>query len=305
MNASVDSVRNAARHLVRELHLLDGRVECCGIPLSECHLITELNSMGEATASDLCERLVLEKSTMSRLVNRLVDKGLVCASCCEDDRRARVLCLTAEGKMQAEKVDLHARSQVASALDFVGPEEEKAVIEGLGLYARSLRFARLANDYEIRRIRPDDNASVARILDEVMAEFGLAGNVVSSSDSEVSAMFEAYSGPESAFFVIEKHGEILGCGGMGPLPGGQEGICELRKMYFLAALRGKGMGLFLLRRILGAAREAGYGQCYLETMSKMAAARNLYRKFGFTDLDSRLGTRGPGGCNRYMILDLN
>jgi putative acetyltransferase len=91
---------------------------------------------------------------------------------------------------------------------------------------------------------------------------------------------------------------------MGPLPGGEEGVCELRKMYFLPVLRGMGMGARLLRRILGAAREAEYRRCYLETMSKMEAARNLYRKFGFTELDHRMGTGQAGGCNRYMILDL-
>ena len=73
VNPAVESIRHATRQLVRELHLLDGRVECCGLPLSQCHLVTELNMLGETTASDLADRLVLEKSTMSRLVKTLVD----------------------------------------------------------------------------------------------------------------------------------------------------------------------------------------------------------------------------------------
>lgn len=144
MNSSVQPLRQAARQLVRELHLLDGRVDCCGIPLAECHLITELNRMGEATATELCERLVLEKSTVSRLVNRLVRKGLICAACCEDDKRARILCLTSQGRSRAELLDRHASAQVEAALGFVAPDEEARIIEGLQRYANALRQARLS-----------------------------------------------------------------------------------------------------------------------------------------------------------------
>jgi putative acetyltransferase len=305
MNSAVQPLRHAARQLVRELHLLDGRVECCGIPLAECHLITELDSMGEATASELCERLVLEKSTMSRLVNRLARKGLICAACCEDDRRARILCLTSKGKAQARRLHRHANSQVESALGFVVPGQEKQIIEGLQGYARSLRHARLSSEYQIRPTRRGDNAALAAVLREVMTEFGVTGCGSSISDAEVDAMYEAYSGPGAAFFVVEKDGQIIGGGGFGPLEGGEEGVCELRKMYFLPALRGAGMGSKLLRLILDSARAAGYRWCYLETMQGMDQARRLYRKYGFKELDGRAGKTGPRVCNRFMSLNLS
>lgn len=150
MNDPGDAIRRAARNLVRELHLLDGRVECCGVPLAECHLITELNRLEMATASELCERLVLEKSTMSRLVNRLVDKGLVCAACCEADRRSRILCLTGKGKSQAEILNRHAVSQVESALSHVTPKERQLILEGLECYAGALRNARLSKQAQAK-----------------------------------------------------------------------------------------------------------------------------------------------------------
>jgi putative acetyltransferase len=303
MNSSVESVRDAARQLVRELHLLDGRVECCGVPLSECHLITELNQMGEATASELCERLVLEKSTMSRLVNKVVDKGLVCASCCQDDRRSRILCLTEEGKAQARMIDRHARDQVASALDFLAPKEKETAISGLALYARSLRRARIAGDFTIRPARTEDDQAIARIIGDAMQEFGLAETA--KSDAELASIADAYSRPGSAFFVIEKDGEILGGAGFGPLGRGHEGVCELRKMYFAPGIRGAGMGSRLLGMILETAREAGYEQCYLETMGGMDAARKLYQKHGFEELESRPGGCAQSACNRFMIRDLN
>jgi putative acetyltransferase len=304
MNDAIQPIRRAARQLVRELHLLDGRVECCNLPLSQCHLIIELNMLGEATASDLSERLVLEKSTMSRLVNTLVEKGLVCAACCQDDRRARILCLTDAGKAQAQRLEQHARSQVESALEFVSPRDERLVVEGLERYARSLRYARQASCYQIRPIRQEDNAAVAAIIREVMTEFGAVGENYSISDPEVDAMHESYPAPNSAFFVVESDDGILGCGGMGPLEGAEADVCELRKMYFLPDLRGTGMGSKLLRRILHSARQAGYRRCYLETIKAMKQARSLYRGFGFTSLDRPLGNTGHSGCNQHMILKL-
>ena len=304
MNKTIQSVRKAARNLVRELHLLDGRVGKCDLPLSQCHLIIELDMLGETTASDLSEQLVLEKSTMSRLVNTLVDKGLICAACCEDDRRSRILCLTEEGKKQAERLNRLAVEQVGSALEFVSPQNEQMVLDGLERYAKSLRYARLSSGFRIRPIEQRDNPVVASIIRQVMTEFGCVGENYSISDPEVDAMYEAYPSPRAAFYVIESDAVVIGCGGLAPLKGADDDVCELQKMYFLPELRGTGMGARLLRMILDEARDIGYRRCYLETVSDMKQARKLYTDYGFEPLDQPLGNTGHSGCNEQMILQL-
>jgi len=156
----------------------------------------------------------------------------------------------------------------------------------------------------IRPIRRDDNAAVADIIRDVMTEFGAVGCNFSISDPEVDAMFEAYPAPTAAFFVVERAGRVLGCGGLGPLAAGPSDVCELRKMYFRPELRGTGMGTRLLGVILDAAREAGYRRCYLETLGNMTDARRLYRRHGFEAMDRPLGNTGHSGCNSWMIRDL-
>jgi putative acetyltransferase len=159
-------------------------------------------------------------------------------------------------------------------------------------------------DIHIRRIRQEDNPAVAAIIREVMTEFGAVGCGFSIEDPEVDCMFESYPEPDSVFYVIEWQNEILGCGGVGPLVGGEPGVCELRKMYFLPALRSSGYGRKLLELILEDARDIGYELCYLETLENMAGARNLYQRFGFTFIDGPLGNTGHSGCNSFMILEL-
>lgn len=156
----------------------------------------------------------------------------------------------------------------------------------------------------IRPARAEDNGAVARIIREVMTEFGAVGCNYSISDPEVDTMYQAYPPPHSAFYVVERKGRVLGCGGMGPLAGGEPSVCELRKMYFLPDLRGTGMGTRLLHTILEAARKAGYRSCYLETLEQMEQARRLYRKHGFKNIDSAMGNTGHSGCNWWMVKEI-
>ena len=156
----------------------------------------------------------------------------------------------------------------------------------------------------IRPIRQDDDPSVAAIIRGVMTEFGAVGCGFLIEDDEIEAMAAAYPPPRAAFFVVEAEGSLQGCGGMGPLAGGGEHVCELRKMYFLPELRGRGAGSLLMREILQAARAAGYRQCYLETMPGMAEARRLYERHGFRQLEAPLGDTGHHGCQSWMIRDL-
>lgn len=156
----------------------------------------------------------------------------------------------------------------------------------------------------IRPIRPADDPAMAAIIREVMTSFGAYGPGYSINDPEVDAMSAHYPEPRAAFFVIEHGGRVLGGGGIGPLAGAEADTCELRKMYFLPELRGRGLGEMMLRRCLDAARERGYRRCYLETLSHMDAAMRLYAKSGFKPLSGPLGATGHSRCNRHYLLEL-
>lgn len=157
----------------------------------------------------------------------------------------------------------------------------------------------------IRPIRPQDDAAVAAIIRSVMPEFGATGCGFAIADPEVDWMSRAYAAPRCAYFVVEDaDGSVLGGGGVAPLEGGDADTCELRKMYFLPAARGRGVGAALMRRCLDAARAFGFRRCYLETLTGMDAAMRLYERSGFRRIDRPMGTTGHGGCNTFYLLDL-
>lgn len=159
--------------------------------------------------------------------------------------------------------------------------------------------------YTIRKIAPSDNDRVKEIILTVMADYGCIGEGYSSSDPEVQTMYEVYTNDQSAFFVVEDDQNVIfGCGGIGPLSGGDNTICELKKMYFLPALRGKGLGQLMMDKCMDAAKECGYNQCYLETLEAMEAANHLYHKNGFVKLKQAMGATGHSGCDAYFVKEL-
>ncbi len=156
-----------------------------------------------------------------------------------------------------------------------------------------------------RPIRPEDDAAVAAIIRTVMPEFGADGPGFALHDPEVDHMSRAYAALGATYFVVvDEEGCLVGGGGVARLEGGTEGVCELRKMYFLRSARGKGAGEALLRHCLAVALELGYRICYLETLTGMDRAIKLYQKLGFQPLCAPLGRTGHGGCDRWFALDL-
>ena len=154
---------------------------------------------------------------------------------------------------------------------------------------------------QIRPIEPRDDAGMASIIRTVMPEFGATGCGFAINDPEVDWMSRAYAQPRCAYFVVEDEGVVLGGGGIAPLEGGDAATCELRKMYFLPAARGRGAGAAMMERCLEAARELGFRQCYLETLSGMDAAMKLYERSGFRRIDAPMGDTGHGGCNTFYL----
>src|SRR5690349_19416180 len=130
-------------------------------------------------------------------------------------------------------------------------------------------------DFLIRPIRATDDAAMAAIIRTVMPEFGAVGDGFAINDPEVDWMAKAYAAPRSSYFVVERDGAVAGGGGIAPLIGGEDDVCELRKMYFLPTLRGLGAGAALMDACLDAARAHGFRRCYLETLRDMTAAQKL------------------------------
>jgi len=162
----------------------------------------------------------------------------------------------------------------------------------------------LIRGFQIRKIEKTDNVSTKILIWDVMAEYDCLGEGSSGNDAEMEDLFTSYNAQRAEFFLIEKEGQILGCGGYAQLTGGNEDTCELRKMYFKAEIRGQGLGRAFLNLLMERAKASGYKEMYLETVERMKRANILYQKNGFIKLSSQSGATGHSACDSYYVKQL-
>lgn len=92
-------LRELIRVLVRNLGILEkDEATCCGITISQCHAIVEVGRAEEISLNELAKTLELDKSTMSRTINNLVESGLVIRELHPEDRRYVTIKLTDKGR---------------------------------------------------------------------------------------------------------------------------------------------------------------------------------------------------------------
>jgi putative acetyltransferase len=130
----------------------------------------------------------------------------------------------------------------------------------------------------IRPATNNDREAIVNLVFGILREFGLEPDP-SATDADLQDIEANYLQPGGLFEVIEdRDGNLVGSVGIFPI---DENICELRKMYFVPAVRGLGLGAHVLQRAVNQAKGLGFRRMVLETSSKLAAANRLYIRFGF------------------------
>lgn len=126
------SLRESIRVLVRSLDILEkNEASTSGITLTQCHAIVEIGRAEQITLNDLSNLLGLDKSTMSRTVNKLVEDGLVSRESNSEDRRFLSIKLTDKGRKIYEDIEKNMESYYEKILEWVPEDKRKQVLESL------------------------------------------------------------------------------------------------------------------------------------------------------------------------------
>ena len=135
----IDDIRAASRQMVRELGFMEATLAATDYPPSAVHTILEIGIRGPMTAMQLGDVLHLEKSSVSRMIRKLIESGELNETADPNDARIKPLSLTAKGRRTLASLHEFGRHQVVGALAPLSKAEQRMVREGLTLYARALR----------------------------------------------------------------------------------------------------------------------------------------------------------------------
>jgi DNA-binding MarR family transcriptional regulator len=138
----IDDIRAASRQMVRELGFMEQTLAATDYPPSAVHTMLEIGARGPMTSGQLAEFLHLEKSSVSRMVRKLIECGELKELADADDGRIKPLSLTPKGRRTLSTIEDFARRQVSRAIERLTENERRAVHEGLAIYARALKTDR-------------------------------------------------------------------------------------------------------------------------------------------------------------------
>jgi len=113
----------------------------CGqsVPVAEAHALMELTREEPLSQNDLCLRLRLEKSTVSRLVGQLEARGWIARGRDPHDGRVVRLRLTEAGREMAASIAVARRAKFDRLLEAIPDSDREPVIDALRILVEALR----------------------------------------------------------------------------------------------------------------------------------------------------------------------
>jgi len=111
---------------------------CCGITMAQCHVLMEIGIVSKISIVDLATILGLDKSTLSRTIDGMVELGLVERVPNPKDRRYLKLTLTQQGKKHFDSINCTFDQYYQDVFAAIPPDKHKQVTESLSLLARAI-----------------------------------------------------------------------------------------------------------------------------------------------------------------------
>ena len=294
----ISQIRAFSREIVRELGFMNRTIAGTGLTASAVHAIVEVGVAGKLSAKQLSERLLLEKSTVSRLVRSLVEKAELGELRSEEDARSKHLHLTNKGEKTLATITKFAESQVASAIAPLGRQSRQKILQGLEIYAGALTASRKSGGVTAR-----DNseayigegyspALIGRIVEMHAAYYSRSAGFGAAFEAKVASDLAGFmtrlQEPTNQIWYAEAQGRIAASIAVDGDDLG-DGLAHLRWFIVDDGLRGRGMGKSLLRKALAFCGEHDFQEIHLWTLKGLEAARRLYEDNGFVLVDEYHG----------------
>ncbi|MCL2899919.1 bifunctional helix-turn-helix transcriptional regulator/GNAT family N-acetyltransferase [Brenneria tiliae] len=284
----IEEIRSASRLMVRELGFMNATLAATDYSPSAVHSLLEIENQSAMTAAQLVRCLGLEKSSVSRMLSRLLAEGELLEVQSGNDARVKQLKLTEKGVQTVSRINDYGAMRVIKALENLDDEQQQTVAHGLTAYARALE-----------RCHNLENTTPQKTIDIVTGYLpGMIGKIAEMHgtyyaknynfghffEGKVACGVAEFAGrlhePCNQIWLAVNNGKIVGSVAIdGQDLGNNEG--HLRWFILDDSCRGTGMGRKLLSEAMAFCDKRGFDAVQLWTFSGLNAARRLYESFGF------------------------
>ncbi len=132
-NTQIEVVRNGLRLFNRKAGVLKSDPYGIGLPLSHCSALIDINRKNSLKPSELTSLLLLDKSTISRILINLESKDLIKILTDDKDGRSKVLSLTSKGRKLVDIIDDVSNETVRDVFQKLNLQERQAVAHAFNL----------------------------------------------------------------------------------------------------------------------------------------------------------------------------
>lgn len=286
-HSDILAVRDASRRMVRELGFMQATLAETDLPPSAVHAIMEIGNHGSVTANRLTHALLLEKSTVSRMLARLVRRGLVEEEPSNRDGRAKILSLTLSGRLLLGDINRFADRRVCHALNALNRSARQRVVAGLADYADALHAIHDKGAAVPPAIEIHDGflpGAIGRVAEMHGRYYAREWSMNSFFEARVASGMAEFSQrldqPMNRLWLALQAGEIVGSIAVDGQDLG-DGKAHVRWVLVDEGLRGSGTGRRLVDAAVAFCDAQGFAETHLWTFKGLDAARRLYESAHF------------------------
>lgn len=238
-------------------------------------ILFEIYNTPNCTAKALQDKLGLDRGYVSRIVKQFEKEDLIYKQRSKDDARHHYIFVTETGKTIYKKLEEKANEQVELMLKEINQKEQHRLAEAMAEIEEILSQSFSARTSEIS-IRDYFLSEDLQLLIEKQRQFYAEAH--GWDDTFLAYLQETFDAKIEKIWIAERGGKFAGSVG---LVKHDEKTVQLRWFLVDADFRGRGLGTQLLDHLVAYCQDMKFDRIFLWTVSTMAEARPLYKKFGF------------------------
>ena len=138
----IDEVGLMMQKLVRVFKLFErDEIKAYGFTTSQCNTILALYKSGGLTMNELSEKMNLDSSTMTRILDNLVRDKYISRDKDEFDRRIVIVSLTDMGKDVAKKIDITVKAYYKKVIANIPKGQVEDVLKSVNILQKAFERA--------------------------------------------------------------------------------------------------------------------------------------------------------------------